>query len=242
MTINAVIQFDEKSWKTALSQLGAQRTIQAGQQIYEQGGEALYAFRVESGLGCLTKLLSDGRRQIIRFLHPGDYFGFEELDDHAFGVHALGPMVVARFSKKRVAELAETDRLAARYLREMAFEAVAKAYDRLVILGRCSAMERVASFLLQMLERSRGGSRIALGMSRTDIADFLGLTTETVSRTFTQLRAAGAIELLDPQHLVVVDRDLLVAYAEDNGASDGWGPRPPFTHKPVAAALSAAVV
>jgi CRP/FNR family nitrogen fixation transcriptional regulator len=201
----------------ALELLGSVVTVRAGAEIYGEGDRATAWYRVQSGVLRTCKLLPDGRRQVEDFLFPGDFFGLETRGEHSFAAEAITAATVVRYSRPRLAATAATDsRLAARLL-DVTLEQLGKVHNRLMLLGRKTAEEKLATFLLEMLERSpdADADAIDLTMSRTDIADYLGLTIETVSRTFSMLKHEGAIALLSAQHVVILDQGALEAMSGD---------------------------
>lgn len=191
---------------TGLAALGSVLTLGRGAAAYREGDPALHWYRVVSGTGCTSKLLPDGRRQIGTFLHPGDFFGFEAVDEHGFAAEALADMVVIRYPRQRAEALARTDGAVGQRIREIACRSLTSAYERLLTLGRKTATERVATFLLELARTAPDGRTVGLSMSRSDIGDYLGLTLETVSRILAALKHDGLIEMAAPHRLVLLDR------------------------------------
>jgi CRP-like cAMP-binding protein len=197
-----------------LADLGTVVSLARGTAAYHEGDPASHWYRMVSGTGCTSKLLSDGRRQIGHFLHAEDFFGFEAAEAYGFGAEALTDMVVIRYPKRCTEALARTDGAVGRCFREIACRSLAIAYDRLLTLGRKTAIERVATFLLELADAAPDGRAVSLAMSRADIADYLGLTLGTISRTLADLKQAGLINMAGPHHLVLLDRTLLGKLAE----------------------------
>lgn len=166
-------------------------------EVYAQGGSARYIYRILGGCVRTVKLMEDGRRQVNEFLLPGDWFGFEALAEHDFAAEAVGPVLLRRYPRRPLDTLAARDPGIARWLLELTSQQLRSARDRMVTLGRKTASERIAGFLLEMTRRmprdSNGG--VGLPMSRGDIADHLGLTIETVCRCLAQIRREGTIVL-----------------------------------------------
>jgi CRP/FNR family transcriptional regulator, nitrogen fixation regulation protein len=192
--------------------------------VYEWRDPTDYWYTILSGAARKCALSVDGRRQILEFLLPGDLFGFGSWDEHRFGVDVIVEGTrVARYSRRRVEMLAESDPEVARELRQMAFDAIARLQDRIVILGRATARGKVGAFLLEMARRSpdRRGDSFFLPMSRYDIADYLALAVETVSRALTDLRRRGVITLTTKRQVRIADRRALEEDVEDEGADDG---------------------
>lgn len=173
-----------------------------GQMIVQEKDDANSVYNVLSGHVKLYKLLSDGRRQITGFLLPGDFIGISALDTHEYAAEAMDSVTLCRFPRVSLnALLTEYPYLMQRML-DIVSHDLAQAQAHAVLLGRKTARERVCSFLLALSRRSLIAKQrateppsIALAMSRADIADYLGLTIETVSRTFTALKRAGVIAI-----------------------------------------------
>jgi CRP-like cAMP-binding protein len=183
-----------------------------GQTIYYQSGRADHWYRIVSGAARECTLMADGRRQIVDFLLPGDVFGFSSRGARGLaGEIIVEPTLLACYPRRRAEELAESDPLVARRVREMAFNAIERLQARTVLLGCNNAVEKVSAFLLEMSARSsaESGEPFALPMTRYDIADYLALAVETVSRSLTTLRQQGAIRLVGTRQVKIVDRDLL---------------------------------
>lgn len=180
----------------------------AGQTVSEEGAPADWVFTVVSGVIGLHKALPDGRRQTTGFLFAGDVIGLPSRVVNACAAEAITDVEVCRFSRPRFEMyMDDNPELRARLLRMTADE-LSAAHDQMLLLGRKTARERVASFLLQLAERAASRqlptSPVVLPMRRLAIADYLGLTIETVSRTFTNLARAGVIEMVDVSTVRIV--------------------------------------
>ena len=197
-----------------LKTVGQAMTVQRGSELFAEGDEADHLYQIRSGVLRLCKLLPDGRRQIEQFGLPGDLVGFEPGTIHNATAEAVTDCVIIRYRRSRVEGIASNDPRLARNILGLAIKQLSDAQRRLVLLGRNTAMERLAFFILEMMERTDAAKCIELSMSRTDIADYLGLTTETVSRLFTNLRQDGIITLPNANRLVVHDLAALEALAE----------------------------
>ncbi|MDB5397588.1 MAG: fixK [Rhodospirillales bacterium] len=193
----------------ALEAIGTVQSVRAGCGLYAEGDAAGYWYRVTSGVLRTCKLLPDGRRQIDDFLFPGDFFGLEARPDHSFAAEAVTGAAVVRYSRTRLDLLAADDVCVSARLLQLTLKQLGKAHERLLLLGRKTAGEKLASFLLEMLDRSPALDSIDLPMSRTDIADYLGLTIETVSRTFSSLKQNEVVALPNAQRVIILDRDAL---------------------------------
>lgn len=178
--------------------LGSTRIVAKDEQIFAEGDRAAFFYKVVSGAVRTSKLLSDGRRQIDAFHLPGDIFGIESGDEHRFTAEALGPTTIIAYRRCSLETLASSDGAFAHQIVAAMMCSLERAQDHMMLLGRKSAMEKIATFLLDMADRFAEDDHVDLPMSRTDIADHLGLTIETVSRSLTQLERQGVIEL--PAH------------------------------------------
>jgi CRP/FNR family transcriptional regulator len=177
--------------------------------IFEEAEPADHVFTVTDGVVKIYKTLKDGRRQVTGFLFSGDFLGLLDNSVYAYSAETLTPAHFCRFPRPALeALLDELPRLRQRLL-GMASHEIAAAQEQMLLLGRKSARERVASFLLMLSKAALGDGQsakaIALPMSRADIADYLGLTMETVSRKFTQLSSQRTIEILDDRHVCVLN-------------------------------------
>jgi CRP/FNR family nitrogen fixation transcriptional regulator len=206
--------------RTAAMQGGRVLEVEPDGLIFAEGDEAEHWYEVISGAVRVCKLTSDGRRQIIDIVLPGEAFGFDGWGQHATSAEAASAdgAVVRRRCRRRLEALADDDAEVARQVRQFTSRGLARAHERLLMLGRCTAAERVALFLLEMQERlagsaTHGAGVITLPMARTEIGDYLGLTMETVSRTIGAFAKAGVIVLLSCHRLQVRDRRALLAAA-----------------------------
>jgi len=208
---------DEEQAHDAISLLTGQNAAPAmtrcrrGEQINRHGETDGHWYRVVAGSArqCVTQV--DGHRRIIDFLLAGDIF--DPAWDHNQTVveAAADNTMVAIYQRKNLERLAEADPRIGRELRDLALATACRFQRQILILGRCTALERVCAFLLDMEGRSSGGhrDRIVLPMSRYDIADYLALSVETVSRCLTTLRLRKAVKLVSSRDLHIVDRDAL---------------------------------
>jgi len=192
----------------------APQSVEAGKTFLNEGDPATHFFTVTEGAVKLFKLLSDGRCAVTGFLFPGDIFGYSDADTYNYSAEAMTPVRLCRFPRRQLDRLfADFPGLESRLLKLVSRE-LAAAQDLMVLLGRKTAHERVASFLLGLMGRQGGkGGWLELPMTRADIADYLGLTTETVSRVFTVLKASGCIALAGGK-VRVSDADALAELAE----------------------------
>ena len=188
--------------------MGAAMPFARNTEIYGENEPADYFYKVLSGTVRTYKVLSDGRRQIGAFYLPGDIFGFETGDEHAFSAEAISNAKVLVIKRSTVTALAARDHSVAHQLLGLTSRELGRAQNHIMLLIK-TAQERVAGFLLEMAERFPPGRPIELPMSRQDIADYLGLTIETVSRTFTQLVQSGTIVLETSRRILFRNRAAL---------------------------------
>ncbi len=183
------------------------------QPIFDEADPAEHVYNVTGGAVKIYKLLPDGRRQITGFLLPGDFLGLTHKEAYAYSAEALGPTRLCRFPRRKLENLLDEIPKLEQRLLGMASHELAAAQDQMMLLGRKSAKERVVSFLLMMsngaVRRGKLADPVTLPMNRSDIADYLGLTIETVSRTFTQLRTQKLIELLDEKQVRLLKPEAL---------------------------------
>jgi CRP/FNR family transcriptional regulator, nitrogen fixation regulation protein len=176
---------------------GTQMMLAKGEELFAEGDDAEYFYQVVSGAIRSYKLLSDGRRQIDAFHLPGDIFGLEAGNEHRFSAEAVGDVQVIAYRRNRLAALIEDDPAFRDRIMTATLRSLQRAQDHMLLLGRKTAQEKLATFLLDMAERiSQDDEHFDLPMQRSDIADHLGLTIETVSRTLTQFARSGLIRLM----------------------------------------------
>jgi CRP/FNR family transcriptional regulator, nitrogen fixation regulation protein len=189
----------------SLELMGAPISFTRNEEIYGENEPADYLYKVVSGAVRTYKVLSDGRRQIGAFYLPGDMFGFETGAVHSFSAEAISNARVLVIKRSMVAALAARDHAMAQQLLGVTTRELARAQNHIMLLIK-TAQERVAAFLLEMADRVAGGNEVDLPMSRQDIADYLGLTIETISRTLTHLENAAAIALPTSRRIVLRNR------------------------------------
>jgi CRP-like cAMP-binding protein len=191
----------------SMNLMGATMVYPRNTEIFGENEPADYLYKVVSGSVRTYKILSDGRRQVGGFYLPGDLFGLEFADEHTLSAEAICDAKVLVVKRSALTALAGHDALVAQQLFNLTGRELRRVQDRILLLVK-SAQERVASFLLEMAERVSGNS-IDLPMSRQDIADYLGLTIETVSRTLTSLECAATIEVPTSRRIVLRNRPAL---------------------------------
>ena len=181
-------------------------------EIFAEGEAAGYVYKVVSGVVRISKLLPDGRRQISAFHLPGDMFGFEIDDLHHASAEAVVPVKVVAFKWQSLLSAGASTSMV-RELLTRTMIGLRHTQDHLLLLGRKNALERLAAFLLEMAGRSGSREVLDLAMPRHDIADYLGLTLETVSRMFAELKEMGQIKLELARRVHLLDADKLKAMA-----------------------------
>ncbi len=205
----------------ALSKIMTEAKVAPHAALFREGEPADTVMNITSGAVKLYKLLADGRRQILGFRFAGDFVGLTAGQDYTYTAEALEDTRVCRFPRKRMEALRETFKRIDKRLLELSMEELAATQEQLVLLGRKTAEEKVVSFLLLLangqVRRGEPVEPIRLPMTRSDIADYLGLTIETVSRTFSLLKRRGLIALDDTTHVRVGNREALEEIAAGQG-------------------------
>ncbi|MGE5150921.1 MAG: helix-turn-helix domain-containing protein [Rhodospirillaceae bacterium] len=179
---------------------GMRRSFDRGDEIFVEGAACSTFYKVLSGTVRTGKLLSDGRRQIDAFHLAGDVFGLESGETHRFTAEAVDKVVVIAYRRSNFGGLVQSDPT---FMNSM-LSSLDRAHDHMVLLGRKTALEKMATFLLEIAARRANADRAELPMQRTDIADHLGLTIETVSRTLTQMVRDDLIRLADAGRTVIL--------------------------------------
>lgn len=188
--------------------MGAAMPFGRNAEIYGENERADYLYKVISGSVRTYKVLNDGRRQIGAFYLPGDLFGLEIGNEHTFSAEAITDCKILVIKRSALVALAAHDGGVAQKLWTMTASELQRAQSHIMLLIK-TAQERVAGFLLEMSARASAGNEVELPMSRQDIADYLGLTIETVSRTLTQLENAAAIAVPSSRRIVLRNRGAL---------------------------------
>jgi CRP/FNR family transcriptional regulator, nitrogen fixation regulation protein len=189
--------------------LAARMTFERDAEIYGEGEAADFVYRVAGGCVRTYKVLADGRRQIGDFLLPGDVFGLEAGAEHALSAEAICRSEILVCRRSALFNMAQRSSDVGHALWSLTARELERAQSHLMLLGRKSACERVATFLQTLADRFPNDPEISLHMSRQDMADYLGLTIETVSRTFTQLQSEGVIALHGCRKVEVLSRQAL---------------------------------
>ncbi|ENZ81770.1 MULTISPECIES: helix-turn-helix domain-containing protein [Caulobacter] len=193
----------------ALPTPGACLRLTRDEEIFGEGEDADYIYQVVSGSVRTYRILRDGRRQVDAFLFAGDYFGWEMGEAHRVTAEAMCDTSVRMIRRGALSDLVARRGDAARAVFHLTAEGLQRSQDHVLMLGRRSAIERVVGLLLDIAQRTRADAEIDVPMGRQDMADYLGLTIETVSRALTSLQDEGLIALPTVRHVVLKDRRAL---------------------------------
>ena len=189
--------------------MGVRMSYARNVEIFGEGEPAEYIYKVVSGAVRSCRVLDDGRRHVTAFHMPGEVFGLEIGQEHRLSAEAITDTVIVIVKRTAIVSLAGRDGEIARQLWTLTAQELQRVRDHLLVLGCMNAKQRVASFLLEMGRRGSGGNEVELPMSRQDIADYLGLTIETVSRIMTQLQHDATIGLPTSRRIVLRNRAAL---------------------------------
>jgi len=194
------------------------KRYESKEHIFCEGDPRTHVFQIEEGVVTIYQMLNDGRRQIVDFAYPGDFIGLGTTREHHLSAEATSPVRVRCLSASALDDLARRDSTLALRLYRTVSQDLSAARALLVAIGQRSAIERVATFLLMLYERTAtaegANGMLHLPMRRADIGDFLGLTIETVSRTFTKLRQMRVIDISHASDVSIKNLDRLSALAE----------------------------
>jgi CRP/FNR family transcriptional regulator, nitrogen fixation regulation protein len=198
----------------ALERIGTRLSLSRNDEIYAEGDESDYWYKVVSGTVRICKLLADGRRHIAEFCFAGECFGLDSPGERRYAAEAVDDVIVMRFRRGATEQLSDHNPIVAHLLRDAMLRDLASAHGHTLLLGRMTSPERVAAFLLELFERRGRAKALDLPMSRIDIADYLGLTIETVCRTLSIFRRDGIIAIPNPHRIELLDRAALEAIGE----------------------------
>jgi CRP/FNR family nitrogen fixation transcriptional regulator len=189
-------------------------TYRQGTEIYGEKEPAEYVYQVKKGAVRSYKLLSDGRRQIAAFHLVGDIFGPVNGESHRFTSEAVVETTVRLVKRQSLDAASNSDADVTRNLLLMTANNLQHAENHMLLLGRKNSLERVAAFLIEMDARLAAAGVMTLPMTRRDIADYLGLTVETVSRALSQMRRAGVLDFLSKtqRDIAILDRPRLAMF------------------------------
>ena len=199
-----------------LEQFGTTVAVRRGHEIHKHDEPAQFCCKILSGCARTVQLMEDGRRQISEFLWPGDMIGMNDLETHQANTEAVTEVTLRRYARRIVETYANSHIAFALHLRTMTLMNLRFAHKQMALLGRKTAVERIASFLLEMDRQSAtsGARLLELPMNRTDIADHLGLSIETVCRTLVSLQRDGTIAI-QRSGVELLDRATLLELACD---------------------------
>ena len=200
----------------ALHKIGSRMHFARGETIFNEGDSAEYAYKIASGTVRLCKHMPDGRRQIAQFLFGGEFFSFMDLQEHSFSAEAVNDVVLLCYPQKQIERLGEERLTLRKRFASLLTRRVRDIQNHLVMLGRQTAKERVAAFLLHVIEHTgidKNGV-MELPMSRQDIADYLGLTIETVCRVLSAMKRNGLVDIPNLHQLVIRKPAVLAELAE----------------------------
>lgn len=201
----------------ALEAIMTSKKLDTNEMLVEEGEPKLRVYSLTSGMLRIYTSLPDGRRQIAGFLFPGDFLGLADDEVYSLSAEAVVPSALCAFSAKEMERLMERFPKLKERLYQMTRLALRTARDNQLVLGRLAPVEKLASFLLVLSARAeKRGEKpnpVHLLMNRTDIADYLGLTIETVSRSFTKLKTQGLIQLRDANTVEILSRRSLTVVA-----------------------------
>lgn len=187
----------------------------AKQTLFSEGDAADHLFNIRSGTVRLSKMLADGRRQITGFLFPGDFFGLACKDVYNYSAEAIGPVELCRFPRKKLFKLFSELPEFGEKVFEITRTELQSTHEQMLLLGRKTAQEKICSFLIMIQGKSdQIGDVVDLPMNRSDIADFLGLTIETVSRQFGKLADERLIRVDGPHRIILLDKEKIADLCE----------------------------
>lgn len=200
------------------------RRLTPHEHLFHEGDRERNIYRIERGLVRLYKLLNDGRRQIISFRFPGDVLGSDTLSEQYCSAEAVTEVTLRSLSREAAHRRMKEEPGFTSELIDLLSQELARTRSQITVLNRRSAIEKLAAFILDLWRRQcvdgGGGNRVVLELTRTDIADFLGLTIETVSRNLTNLRQRRIIDLPQVHTLIILDRKQLEELA--TGDCEEW--------------------
>ena len=198
----------------ALERIGTRRSFARNTAIYAEGDPGDCWYKVIAGTVRICKLLADGRRHIAEFCFSGDCFGLDASADRTFSAEAVGDVILMRYPQRATERLLDDNPQLARRLCDMSLRGLAQARTGALRLGQMTAPERVANFLLELAERRDTQRVLDVSMPRSDIADYLGLTIETVCRVLSAFKRDGTIAISSPHRIELSDRDALELVCE----------------------------
>lgn len=199
-----------------LSSLAKVKPLNEKQYLLTQHSPALQVFNIASGIALIERIASNGGRQVLAFIFPGDFVGLTQHEYFEYGVKCVTPIQAYSFNRTEFLALSESAPQLKKNLSNIGANILGRALDQVFILGQKKAEERLCFFFLQLLERLPGATpdNIHLPMTRQDIGDYLGLTVETVSRALAKLKKEGLIAIPSPHVLTIEDLDSVTELGE----------------------------
>lgn len=195
--------------------------LEPREALFHQGDPARYVYTISKGVARLVQVLPDGRQAAIGFRFGGDILGYVPGGEYPFGAEALTPVSICRVERKRLEVMLGRYPVLERRFRELALQEIAASQEHILALGRFTAEERVAAFLMVLIEaqerRGEDGPHFDLPATRADIGEFLGLTLETVSRAMSAFRKRGWVEPHGQGGITILDRARVRALASGEG-------------------------
>jgi CRP/FNR family nitrogen fixation transcriptional regulator len=201
----------------ALQSIGTVLKVRRNAAVFSKGDPARHVYKVIGGAIRTCRVLVDGRRQIADFYLPGDFFGLDWQSEHGFTAEALADAVIVSYPRTQLERIAETQVAVQKLLMSLLARGLSATQNHVVMLGRQTAQERLAWFLLRIMERCHDATELDLPMSRLDIADYLGLTIETVSRGISQFKRRHLITVSGSHKVTLKNVEALEAIASGEG-------------------------
>lgn len=202
-----------------LNKISTSVQLEAGGTVFYEADPSTYLFNVVQGSLRLSKLLPDGRRQVTGFLFPGDFLGLSVGGVYSYTAEALTAASLCRFERASLTRMLDRFPKLEHQLLSLASNELAQAQDHLMVLGRKTATERIATVLLRLSERigkkRDAGCALDLPMTRSDLADYTGLTTETVSRTISHMKKQGVVDTAGVRGLTIPRVEALAGICGD---------------------------
>ncbi len=194
------------------------RRVKAGETLYVEGDAAPFCYQIVSGVVKEYNTLEDGRRQVADFYGVGELFGISELDEQLHTAEAITDCAVRSYPRDVFMQAVATSPTLSQHFLDTLMTRLHRARERIVLLGRMSAIQRVTSFLLRLVSEQHTAQNVRLMMSRQDMADHLGLTIETVCRALTDLKKRGLIVMPSARLFTIPDEDILDDIAHGFGS------------------------
>jgi len=207
-----------------LEEIKYYRSFEAGQTVVWSGDRMDFVASVVSGIATLTQTMEDGRRQMVGLLLPSDFVGRPGRETAAYDVTATTDLVMCCFRKKPFEDVMLTTPHVSQRLLEMTLDELDAAREWMLLLGRKTAREKIASLIAIIARRDvslklrtgKGSVIVDLPLTREAMSEYLGLTLETVSRQISALRKDGVIEVEGKRHIIIPDFDRLIEEAGDD--------------------------